>query len=74
MDLALAFGRPMSELIDTVDATELAYWREYHRMVGFGPFMDWWHFAHNASIAINSKRAKGDKAVSIRELLPEVYR
>jgi hypothetical protein len=74
MDLSLTFGRPMSELLDTVDPTELQYWREYHRMVGFGPFMSWFHFAATSATEYNSKRKKTDKALQARDFLPEAYR
>ena len=73
-DLALAFGRPVGELLDTIDDEELRYWQVYHQQVMVGPMRDWYHWAHKTTMAANAGRSKTDKKVRLRDLMPEIYR
>lgn len=58
--LALALGRTVTELEDTIGSAELTEWAAYYRIEPFGQWRDNWHAAIIASMLGNRWRGKTD--------------
>jgi hypothetical protein len=70
----MTFGIPVCEMLDSIEPSELTYWRVYHQQTMFGPMAGWWRWSHDTAMQVNSGRGKAEKKLQLRDLLPEVYR
>lgn len=56
--LALALGRTVAELKDTLSSSEMSNWIEYYKLEPWGAWRDNWHASILASIMSGSDDAK----------------
>ena len=61
----------VNELLGRVDSRELSEWRAFYDLEPFGFDAEIYGHAMNAAHIINSRRAKGQKAVKVDDLMPK---
>jgi len=58
--LALALGRTVAELEETMSSSEFSEWLEYYELSPFGAWRDNYHSAQIASLIYNANRGKSN--------------
>ena len=74
--LALALGRTVHELEQTLSSSEFTDWCQYYELEPFGSWRDNWHMAQLCSLLYNINRGK-QKSVSSEDFMyldPEAAR
>jgi len=67
--LALALGRTVAEIDQTMTSTELSYWMVFYALHPFGPERDNLHAAIIASTLANVNRGKNQPAFSAEDFM-----
>lgn len=69
MDLALAMGRTVRELMDSLESAEYTDWLAYGRIRPVGESAQDWHFATLKTLIANQWRRSKDKPIGPEKLL-----